>query len=242
MRLLSYLVIMLLMCSPFSQVQAARKWKNPDQAEVNNKAAAPVRIPAPKSGPAAILTGQLSLEGRRICDYQLSYIDKGSGGRIDGSFYLPHIPAGYSIIGAYAQGNYHSPSDCILVVKPANEQSRALLMSPQSWQRLWKDKGSGANMDGSFWHPSPPANDYVCLGSIASKGYKQPVMANYACVHRCLVENNPAASPVWSTGGTGANQKAYVYKLHNSNSFYVTSDKRRPSYLQDIKGNMSCTF
>ncbi len=242
MRLLSRLVIILLMYGTFTHLQAAGEWKNPDQAVIKKKPQAPVKTPAPvpRSVPAA--KGQLSLEGIRVCDYRLSYTDKGSGGKIDGSFYLPNIPEGYSMIGAYAQGNYNEPSDCVLAVKPANPQSETLLASPRDWKRLWKDKGSGANMDGAFWHPSPPADDYVCLGSLASKGYRQVAPANYACVHRCLVENIPAAGPIWSTRGTGAKQKAYIYKLPNSNSFYVVSDKQRPTSLQDIKGNMTCTF
>jgi Vacuolar protein sorting-associated protein 62 len=244
MRFLSRLIVVLLVCGPVFHVQAANEWKNPDQVTPEKKPAAhvhtPAPVPAPTPGPT--LKGQLSLEVKRICDYQLSYIDKGSGGKIDGSFYLPNIPNGYSMIGGYAQGNYHDPSDCVLAVKPVNPQSVSLLQAPQDWKRLWKDKGSGANMDGSIWHPSPPSNDYVCLGSIAREGYKQPALTNYACVHRCLVESIPVASPVWSTKGTGAKQKAYIYKLHISNSFFTATDNNHPRDLQDLKGNTSCAF
>lgn len=246
MRILSPLLILLLAAAPVLHSQAANEWKNPDQVTPEKKPVMPARIPAPTRtaapAPGPALSGQLSLQVIRVCDYQLSYADKGSGGKIDGSFYLPNIPGGYAMIGAYAQGNYHDPSDCVLAVKPSNLESMSLLQVPQEWNLLWKDKGSGASMDGSIWQPSPASNDYVCLGSVARQGYKSPALQNYVCVHRCLVESIPATSPIWSTRGTGANQKAYVYKLHNSNSFYTVANNIRPDSLLDIKGALTCTF
>jgi hypothetical protein len=254
MRILSlFSILPFILVSAFN-VQAANEWKNPDLAAPPQKKKVvpvpparttpppPVAAPAPAPVSAPALEGQLSLDSLRVCNYQLSYVDKGSGGKIDGAFYLPTIPHGYYMIGAYAQGNYDEPTDCILAVKPANPQSASLLQAPRDWQRLWTDKGSGANMDGSFWHPSAQSSDYVCLGSIAQKGYSNPILNNYRCVHRCLVESIPSASRIWSTKGTGANQTAYVYKLHNSNSFYVIPGTNRPAELQDIKGPLACGF
>jgi|APSaa5957512535_1039671.scaffolds.fasta_scaffold55716_2 hypothetical protein len=253
MRFLSSLVVLFLVSAPGFNAQAANEWKNPDAQEPPKKrrvtpaapprqAPPPAPAPAQASVPAPVLEGQLSLQAVRVCNYQLSYVDKGSGGKIDGSFYLPGIPDGYAMIGAYAQGNYDKPSDCILAVKPANEQSISLLQIPGNWNRVWTDKGSGASMDGSIWHPTPQSNNYVCLGSIAKKGYKQPNLSNYVCVHRCLVESIPVNYPVWSTKGTGSKQKTNVYKLHNSNSFFAVPGKNSPASLTDIKGNMSCSF
>ena len=250
MRILSPMVILLLAAATVLHSQAANEWQNPDEVTPAKKPAMPARAPAPARtaapapapAPDPALSGQLSLQVIRVCDYQLSYVDKGSGGKIDGSFYLPNIPGGYAMIGAYAQGNYHDPSDCILAVKPANPESISLLQVPQEWKRLWTDKGSGASMDGSIWHASPASNNYVCLGSIARQGHKNPALENYVCVHRCLVENVPAISPVWSTRGTGAEQKVYVYKLHNSNSFYAVTNNMPPASLLDIKGSLTCTF
>ncbi len=244
-------------------IHAANEWKNPDLESPKTKPVAPPvsgpaagvkAVPLPVPAPASqdhmdaggrVIPGEITgaaLDVIRICDYELSYIDRGSGGKIDAAFYLPNIPAGYFMLGSYAQGNYHYPSDCVLAVKPANQKSRFLLQAPLDWERRWTDKGSGANMDGSIWHPRPQGNEYVCLGSVARKGYQSPALTNYACVHRCLVERLPPASPVWSTKGTGAKYKAYIYKLHNSNSFYVRDNKSPPSGLQDIKGDTRCMF
>ena len=251
MHFISRLIVLLFVFSLSYPVYAAREWVNPDAApEKKAQKRAPVRNPASVSKPvvenkavsSAPLAGRLSLETIRVCDYQLSYQDKGSGGKIDGSFFLPRVPEGYAMIGGYAQGNYHPPSDCVLAVKPANEESISLLQVPDNWQRIWKDKGSGASKDGSVWHASPRSGDYVCLGSVAQPGYKQPTLNNYVCVHRCLVEDAPFGALVWSTKGTGSKQKLYTYKLNNSNSFYSVASKERPPFLQDLKAKTKCNF
>ena len=148
MRLPVRLAILLFFCCSSVQLHAANEWKNPDLETPKKKPTAPAPAPAPvpKSAPLPIPTpkGQLGLEVVRVCDYQFSYDDKGSGGKIDVSFYLPNIPNGYAMIGTYAQANYKEPSDCILAVKPVDRQSIALIQVPLSWERLWTDKGSGA--------------------------------------------------------------------------------------------------
>ncbi|MFT5134810.1 MAG: hypothetical protein ACI9SC_003292 [Gammaproteobacteria bacterium] len=255
MRLPFSLLISLFLISSFTQVNAAREWKNPDQSEPLNRITSPAPIPdlapspVPQTSPMVKapesiqnLEGQLRLKLIRVCNYQLSYVDKGSGGKIDGSFFLPNIPSGFAMIGAYAQGNYHEPSDCILAVQATDQQSTSLLQLPKRWERIWTDKGSGANMDGSIWHPIAASDDYVCLGSIAHKGYEQPAVTNYACLHHCLIENLPVGNPIWSTRGTGAKHDAEIYKLHNSNSFVIIPGNIRPTGLQDLKGDASCSF
>lgn len=236
------LLLTLLLLFPLSSVRAAGQWINPDLVEPEKKPQATVQPSTPAQISSPPLEGQLALEVKRVCDYRLSYEDRGSGGKIDGSFFLPKAPPGYYLIGGYAQGNYDDPSTCVIAVKPADSNSTSLLQNPKTWQRTWTDKGSGANKDGSIWHPAPLSKKYVCLGSVAHEGYKRPVLTNYACVHRCLVENVPATNPVWSTRGTGANQKVYVYQLHNSNTFFAQADKNQPLGLQDLKGDTSCTF
>ena len=246
MRLSVRLAILLFFCCSFVHIHAANEWKNPDLAPTKKKTTTPTPSPAPvaKSAPrpGPSLKGRLGLEVVRVCDYQFSYNDKGSGGKIDVSFYIPNIPNGYAMIGTYAQGNYKEPSDCILAVKPVDRQSIALLQVPHSWERLWTDKGSGASMDGSIWHPTAQSSEYICLGSVAQKGYRQPALTNYVCVHQCLVESIPSAYRIWSTKGTGSKQTAYIYKLHNSNSFYTLGNKIRPAELRDLKGDTRCTF
>ena len=216
-------------------------WKNPDQGtpEQNSlQTLEPVRVKS-----SIIIKGRLGLEVRRICQYQLAYEDKGSGGDQDVTFYNPVVPPDFYMIGAFAQGNYWNPADCVIAVKPDNNpQSNQLVQPPASWQLIWTDENSGARMNGSIWRPVAPDNDYICLGSVAKQGYGNPDFPNYACVHRCLVEALPVANYIWSDKGTGARQNVSIYKLHNSNSFYTQPGYNRPAGLMDLKGNPVCEF
>ena len=171
---------------------------------------------------------------------QHAYDDKGSGGEQNVKFFLPLLPPGYSILGGYAQGNYNRSDSCVLGVRPLNQASNVLLRSPVNWERIWTDKNSGANMDGSIWQPQAGSSDYVCLGSVARQGYQKPDLANYACVHRCLVEEVPVTNYIWSDRGTGASSDVSVYKLHNSNGFLAVPSHNAPQRLMDISRSPVC--
>ena len=164
----------------------------------------------------------MALDTARICDYTPVYDDKGSGGDQDVAFYTPQVPTGYFLIGGYAQGDYDKPGSCVLAVKPStasNAKAGDLLVPPARWQLVWTDKGSGAIKDGSVWHPVPPNDNYVCIGSVGQTGYDNPSLPNYRCVHKCLVENVTVANYLWSDKGTGAENRISIYKLANSDLF-----------------------
>lgn len=185
----------------------------------------------------------LALDTASICNYTLAYEDKGSGGDQDVTFYTPQAPTGYYLIGGYAQGDYNKPSACVLAVKPStasNAKANELLVPPAKWQLVWTDKGSGALKDGSVWHPVPPNNNYVCIGSVGQAGYNSPSIPNYRCVHKCLVENVKVANYLWSDKGTGAENTISIYKLGNSGLFYAKPDRKKPLALVDLKSRPAC--
>ena len=230
----------------------AAEWKNPDQPKSggwqNPDRSQPATQPTPPPMPPAasnqtvVLKGKMSLETKWFCEMEHTYNDKGSGGAQDVKFFQPVLPAGYSMLGGYAQGNHNGPSGCVLAVRPANEASKALLQPPADWRQIWTDENSGSAMDGSIWHPETASPDYVCLGSVAKQGYSSPNLPNYACVHQCLVEEIPAGGYVWSDAGTGASHQVAIYNLHNSNGFYAVPSHNTPRALQDIRRNAICEF
>ena len=229
-----------------STVNMAEEWKNPD-APSENSTTLKEKPPMTKennmgTAETTTLSGTHGLSVSRICSYQRTYRDKGSGGKIDGSFYIPVLPQGFMMIGGYAQGNYHKPAECVLAVQSNGPSAGALLRKPNEWLRLWTDKGSGAKKDGSVWHPTVSDNNYTCIGSVAIEGYSKPNLDNYTCLHRCLVEQTPVAAPVWSTAGTGAKKKVYIYSLNNSNGFYASTEKIEASEIYDVKSNLQCEF
>ncbi len=186
----------------------------------------------------------LSLETIRACDFSLAWQDKGSGGDNDIALYTPRVPAGYFMIGAYAQGDYHRVAQCVIAARPAPDNSATstpLLVEPQRWQAIWFDKGTGADMDGSVWRAIPPHPDYVCTGDVGQGGYHAPRLATYRCLHKCLVEEVPVPRPIWTDSGTGARNPVSLYVLRNSKGFYAMPDRNSPGRLLDIKSNPSCS-
>lgn len=238
MKLINLLITMfLLFCCSMSM---AEEWKNPDLQTPGARQDAARTTRQIKNETPVMVPGEAGLETHWFCDMQHSYDDKGSGGEQDVKFFMPVVPAGYSILGGYAQGNHYHANGCVLGVRPVNRESNVLLRAPANWQRIWTDKNSGAYMDGSIWHPQADRADYVCLGSIARQGYNIPYLPNYACVHQCLVEEVPVTGYIWSDRGTGASRDVSIYKLHNSNVFFAVPSHSPPKSLLDLRRNPVC--
>jgi len=225
-----------LICS----ISLAAEWKNPDRSQPAVQQAP--RAPQTSSNQPALLSGEMGVEASWFCELEHTYNDKGSGGAQDVKFFQPILPPGYSMVGGYAQGNHHGPSGCVLAVRPMNDASKALLQPATNWRQIWTDENSGAQLDGSIWHPEAASPDYICLGSVAKQGYSKPNLPNYACIHQCLVEEIPTAGYIWSDAGTGASQDVAIYELHNSNGFFAVPSHNAPRTLFDIRRDTVCKF
>jgi hypothetical protein len=141
-----------------------------------------------------------ALQVAYVASYTLEWWDQGSGGMYNGAFYSPIVPAGYHALGHYGQSNYAAPSGGMLVVR---ELEAGALARPTDYVMVWGDYGSGADMDGSFWEPIPPAG-YVCLGLVAQTGYGKPGLDEVRCVRQDLVRPGTVDYLVWIDWGTGA--------------------------------------
>jgi hypothetical protein len=135
-----------------------------------------------------------------VNQFELVWWDKGSGGAYDGAYYKPIVPSGYYSLGHYGQANYNTPIGVIVAVK---ELKSGALASPTDYELVWKDKGSGADMDGAFWRPIPP-NGYVALGLVATRNYNKPSLDEVKCVRQDLVVQGQPGAQVWIDKGTGA--------------------------------------
>ncbi len=199
--------------------------------------------PPPSTQPVApAIAAARPFEFKYVCDFEPRYNDKGSGGKLDLATFAPRVPPGYMAVGGFAHGSRDRPDGCVTVVRAAGTsvQGHRLVAPPLGWREVWTDKGSGARMDGSIWSARPPGPDYVCLGSVGQKGYGQPAVANYACVHRCLVTSVPVTEPIWTDEGTGAKRQVSVYRLHFSNTFVAFPNRERPANLMDLNPYASC--
>lgn len=144
---------------------------------------------------------QLALELAYVDDFQLMWRDKGSGGDFDGAYYRPVVPTGFYSLGHYGQGDYGVPRGFVFA---ARELRDGALASPVDYTWVYSDWGSGADMDGSFWRPVPPSEDYVCLGLVAQTGYSKPSTDAVRCVRKDLTVPAKVGNTIWIDQGTGA--------------------------------------
>ncbi|WP_262510437.1 Vps62-related protein [Flavobacterium arcticum] len=137
-----------------------------------------------------------------VNSFELAWWDKGSGGNMDGAFYNPiNIPIGFHTIDSYGQSNYDFPSGSILVVK---DNVPDVLAHPVDFKLIYKDTGSRASMDGSFWEPIAPEG-YVAMGICCIPGYDKPDKSLVMCLRDDLVNAAKVGNLIWNDKGTGAN-------------------------------------
>ncbi|MEM6771126.1 MAG: Vps62-related protein [Bacteroidota bacterium] len=179
-----------------------------------------------------VIGGETKLELLASTDYTLQWNDKGSRGKMDGSFYRPVIPEGYYYLGDFGQNGYGIPAKgSIPLVKPLESGA---LTAPLDYELIWKDSGSGARMDGSFWLPIAP-DGYRALGIVCQKGYQKPSTDLIRCVREDLLIPGRAGSLIWNDNGTGAKApfSAWAITEHttrgiSSGSFIGKADRGQP--------------
>lgn len=137
-----------------------------------------------------------------VREFNLIWNDKGSGGRYDGAFYRQVPDAGTYILGDYGQNNYNQPAPnrSVLSFKPIKDDA---LKHPVRFELVWKDSGSGANRDGSFWLPIPPPG-YKALGLVCQSGYNSPAINTFMCVKDAYIVRGELLSRVWDDTKTGS--------------------------------------
>ena len=155
----------------------------------------------------ATLHIQTTYKAKRI------YTDAGTGSSKDLSIWEPTLPKGYFMIGHYAQQNHNSViGGPIPVIRPVDPKAIAL---PVGFTQVYADHGTGGNQDMSLWIPTPPSNDYVAMGTVASLGYNTPdhLMSSYACIRKDLVLQGEFPLEIWNDHGSGGKQDASIWAV-----------------------------
>jgi hypothetical protein len=192
---------------------------------------------AETSASASVVTSGPGAEIAEICKFKLSWQDRGSGGARDMGLHEPNAPRGVWFFGAHAQNNYKPAKGCVPAIRALNPE---LVMPPASWQLIWWDKGSGAQMDGSLWRAVPPSDDYVCLGSVARKGYGAPKTKRYGCVHRCMIVKSKLGKSLWDDRGTNAKKPVTVHRLRNAGVIVAFAGRKAPKTVDDLDMSAAC--
>ena len=176
------------------------------------------------------------LESKQTCTQTLTWDDSGSGADLDGYFFIPTVGKTEYMIGGHASGKRRSKYHCVITVSEARTNPKGtppLLVAPADWKQVWKDSGSGATKDGSFWQAIPPDKNYRCIGSVTQLGHNQkPTLANYRCVHSSLTEKVVTSSIVWSDKSSGADLPVTVFGLPNTGTF--TAVPKRVSQTEAV--------
>jgi hypothetical protein len=119
----------------------------------------------PPNGLAAVVKALLPGALTPPVRYEQIWNDSGSGADMDGAFWRPIPPDGYTCLGAVVTAGYAwPPLDAVRCV-------RTELTAPASIDRsLWDDRGSGADRDLAVWHLVPNAVGGVYLGTFTGGG------------------------------------------------------------------------
>ena len=151
--------------------------------------------------PMALMTDGLLI--RYTDQFTSIWHDAGSGADDNGRYWKPVAPAGYYSLGSLGGDAWADPNGnkAVIVVKELNDSGA--LAAPLDYALIWTDSGSGANLDGSFWRPIPPAG-YVACGVVAQLGYGKPGLDEVRCVRSDLVSNGKAGDWIWDDSGSGA--------------------------------------
>ncbi|GAB1312349.1 hypothetical protein MFIFM68171_02559 [Madurella fahalii] len=151
--------------------------------------------------------------------YDWRWTDSGSGGDRDGGFWHPQPQERLRPLGSVAVPHYGNINNqwAVLLVSdnPLNrvQGKGPAVLSPVDYHEVWRDSGSGAKHDGSFWRPVPPLG-YVALGDVAWTGYGKPDVDQVWCLRDDLVQGGGFNdSSVWDDRGTGADTDASFWEV-----------------------------
>ncbi len=101
--------------------------------------------------------------------------DARSGAHKDVSIWRPARPSAYYSLGDVAWASHGQPTFSTLIVKAWSDE--AALAGPTDFHLVWKDTGSGARWDVSFWQPVCPPG-YRALGHLAVRSHSRPALPN----------------------------------------------------------------
>jgi hypothetical protein len=140
---------------------------------------------------------------RYVDEYTLRWSDRGSGGRHDGAFYHPIVPAGWHALGSLGVQGYANPNGQHWMILVQEDGESGALARPNNYYREYDDDESGATLDGSFWTAVCP-DGFVSLGAVAQRGWSKPSLDDVVCVRKNLTRPGVAGQLIWNDRDTGA--------------------------------------
>ncbi|MGY2375311.1 Vps62-related protein [Pseudomonas sp. SDO524_S393] len=144
--------------------------------------------------------------------------DQGSGAHKAVSLWRPSTAADalghFFPLGDVATDSYLNINQrkIVAVVSDANKVGGTALRSPDDYQLVWKDTGSGARTDFSLWRPLPPEG-YVAMGLVCGVGYEKPSRNAVRCVRADLTVSAQPGDLIWNDFGSGATEDFSAWSI-----------------------------
>ena len=151
------------------------------------------------------------------------YTDRGTGARLGVTVYGPTlsaIPKGYYMVGMSAVPATSNAGNrqMLFLVNPEGDSNA--IRTPLGFNLVWKDKGSGGAMDGSFWSVTCPI-PYVSLGDVAVGSWSAPsneLKSKFACIHYQHVINAKLGNLIWNDQKSDADSDVSLWETENIQS------------------------
>ena len=148
------------------------------------------------------------------------YTDSGTGATIGITVYGPKlsdIPDGYYMVGMSAVPGTHAHGNKQMLFLVNPEFDSSAITNPISFNLIWNDKGSGGDMEGSFWSVQCPA-PYFALGDVAVGSHSEPseeLKKKFACIRYDYLFTAEIGSLIWNDQGSGADSHVSVWETEN---------------------------
>ena len=173
------------------------------------------------------------------------YTDRGTGARLGVTVYGPTlsaIPTGYYMVGMSAVPATSAAGNRQMLYLLNPERDYNAIAAPVSFSLIWKDKGSGGNMDGSFWRVNCPKT-YVSLGDVAVGSWSAPsdeLKRKFACIHNKYVIKAKLGNLIWNDRKSGADRDISLWETENIRGsskqglvgFFKATDGYRRPYIK----------
>lgn len=159
--------------------------------------------------------------------------DKGSGGKYDGAYYNPNFDqlgsayAGFYFLGSFGMNSYAAPTGPMLLIRAsaAASSTNPPFKLADDFTLIWKDKGSGANQDGSFWLPTCSDSNYKPLGTYCVRGYDKPdpAKARVVLIRSDLTRPGMIGTFIWNDKSTGSDKDFGSWEIQIADIFVDSS-------------------
>jgi len=193
------------------QIANIKSGRETQTDDLKKPLALPEELPL-NSGEAAESLKKTYLNYTEVSRFEFLWNNKTDETEQRAAFYRPLPPAGYKILGHYAQGDYDKPSGQVIAVRSLLESAdEGILAYPVRYRRIWR------GTRGTIWRPIPPVG-YRCLGDVATPGNSEPDRKEVVCVREFLLTEGKPGKRIWNNRENNAVYDISVYPVLAKNS------------------------